>query len=294
MSREWLKKRACFPLATFACLVAGEVAGSSVAGAGCRASAGGRRRRPSRPYSGGVPTLLAPRHWGAHLLMVLAVAAATLLGLWQLNTWEAARAAEASDLSEAAPRPLAKVMGGDDPFPGQYVGQPVAFSGRWMPESTLYVQDRLLGSRRGYWVVTPVLVGESAMPVVRGWSRTKTAPEPTGEVEVDGWLQPSEGSNAPDDDPRDDEIPEMRIATITEYVDADLYSAYVVARNAGSGLAAVPPDSVPRVSAVTSLRNLLYAFQWWIFGVFAIYVWVRWCRDTWELSREDERVASSA
>lgn len=225
--------------------------------------------------------------------MVLAVVAAALLGLWQLNTWEAARAAEASDLSGADPRPLAKVMGGDDPFPGRYVGQPVSFRGRWMPQSTLYVPDRPLAGERGYWVVTPVLVGESAMPVVRGWSKTKGAPEPTGEVTVDGWLQPSEGSNAPDEDPRDDEIPEMRIATITEYVDADLYSAFVVARDPG-GLEAVPPDSVPRVSAVTSLRNLLYAFQWWIFGLFAVYVWVRWCRDTWELSRQDEPVASNA
>lgn len=247
-----------------------------------------------RPYSGGVPTLLAPRYWGAHLLMVLAVVVALLLGLWQLNTWEAARTAEASDLSDAEPRALAKVMGGDDPFPGQYVGQPVSFSGRWMTDSTLYVQDRLLDGERGYWVVTPVLVGDSAMPVVRGWSQSKAAPEPAGEVQVDGWLQPSEGSGVPDDDPRDDEIAEMRIASITEHVDADLYSAYVVDRDAGDRLEAVSPDSVPRVSAVTSLRNLLYAIQWWLFGVFAVYVWVRWCRDTWELSRADEQVASSA
>lgn len=245
-----------------------------------------------------MPILLAPRYWGAHLLMVAAVIVAVLLGLWQLNTWEAARTAEASDLSDAEPRPLSMVMGGDDPFPGQYVGQPVSFSGRWMADSTLYVQDRLLDGERGYWVVTPVLIGNSAMPVVRGWSQAKDASEPAAEaegvVEVDGWLQPSEGSGAPDDDPQDDEIAEMRIASITEHVDADLYSAYVVDRDAGDGLEAVPPDSVPKVSAVTSLRNLLYAFQWWLFGAFAIYIWVRWCRDTWELSREDEQVASSA
>ena len=56
------------------------------------------RRRPLRR----VPILLAPRYWGAHLLMVLAVAAAVLLGIWQLHAWEAGRAAEARDLSDAA------------------------------------------------------------------------------------------------------------------------------------------------------------------------------------------------
>lgn len=245
-----------------------------------------------------MPTLLAPRSWGAHLLMVAAVAAAVFLGLWQLNVWEAARADEAKDLSKAAPLPLAKAMSGDSPFPGQYVGQPVSFQGEWLPAGTLYVQDREVRGRRGYWVVTPVLVGKSAMPVVRGWSPKAEASTVTGPVEVEGWLQASEGAGADDPDPHDDVIPEMRIASIVEHVDADLYSGYVVDREPTDGLVAVPPDSVPKISASTSLRNLLYALQWWIFGGFAIYVWVRWCRDVIEQSRaeevEDEQVASSA
>ncbi len=246
------------------------------------------------PYPFGVPELLAPRYWGAHLLMVLALAAATGLGLWQLHAWEAGRAAEARDLSAAAPLELSKVMGGDDPFPGQYLGQPVTFAGEWLPGGTLYVADRDRDGERGYWVMTPVLVNESAMPVVRGWSARPQAAEVRGPVEVAGWLQASEGTGAPDDDPLDAVIPEMRIASVVEHVDADLYSGYVVARAATEGLAAVSPDSVPKVSASTSLRNLLYAFQWWVFGAFAVYVWVRWCRDTWEQSRGQQQVASGA
>ncbi len=226
--------------------------------------------------------LLAPRYWGAHLLMVLAVAAAIFLGIWQYHAWEAGRAAEARDISEAEPMPLGKVISGDEAFPGEYLGQPVSFSGEWLPKGTLYVADRYLDGKRGYWVMTPVLVGDSAMPVIRGWSAQPQAPEPTGQVEVRGWLQASEGSGATDDDPEDDVIPEMRIASIVEHVDADLYSGYVVAKDAGSGtgdLEKVTPASVPKVSSTTHLRNLLYAFQWWIFGGFAVYIWVRWCRD---------------
>ena len=120
-------------------------------------------------------------------------------------------------------------------------------------------------------------------------------------MEVEGWLQASEGSGASDDDPQDDVIPEMRIASIVEHVDADLYGAYVVAKSstppADQDLSPVTPESVPEVSTSTHLRNLLYAFQWWIFGGFAIYIWVRWCRDTVAQSRagtvEEEQVASS-
>ena len=250
-----------------------------------------------------VRALLRPRFWGAHLLVVAALAAAIALGIWQLHVWQAARDSEALDLTKAAPLPLTKVMSGDDPFPGQYLGQPVTLAGQWLPRATLYVSDRDHDGRSGFWVMTPVQVGQSAMPVVRGWSSRADAPEPSGDVTVQGWLQPSEGSGAVDDDSHDDVIPEVRIASMVEHVDADLYSGFVVAQHsAGSagaataydGLAAVTPESIPEVSSTTSLRNLLYAFQWWVFGGFAVYVWGRWCRDTWEEMTGVEQVASQA
>jgi len=221
--------------------------------------------------------------------MLAAVAAAIGLGIWQLHAWQAGRDADARDLSKAAALPLTKVMSGDDPFPGEYLGQPVTFEGTWLPKGTLYVADRDLAGKRGYWVMTPVLVGDSAMPVVRGWSAKPEAPEPSGTVEVRGYLQASEGTGATDNDPEDDVIPEMRIASVVEHVDADLYSAYVVAKDAGAGtdgLEKVTPESVPEVSNTSHLRNLLYAFQWWIFGGFAIYIWLRWCRDQLESAAE--------
>lgn len=231
-----------------------------------------------------MPVLLRPRSLGAHALVVAAVAATIWLGLWQLSAWEAARAAEAQDLSEQPAQPLVDVMGGDDPFPGQYVGQPVSLTGRWLDESTLYVADRRRDGETGFWVMTPVVVdgSGSAMPVVRGWSPTPQAPPVDGRAEVVGFLQPSEGSNLPDDDRTDDVIPEMRVASVTEHVDRDLYSGFVVASSAEGateGLASVTPAEIPRVSPVTSLKNLLYAIQWWVFGLFAVYIWQRWCRD---------------
>lgn len=232
-------------------------------------------------------TLLQPRAWGAHLLMLLALAAAAGLGVWQLHVWSANRDAAQRDLTNARPVALGTVMGPDSPFPGASLGRPVTFAGSWLPAGTVYVSDRRLDGRTGYWVVTPVRVagGASAVPVVRGWSTRPTAPTPTGAARVSGWLQASE-ADAPDPHPTDDVLPSMRIASITQHVDADLYSGYVVSRTPDSGLRAVTPGSVPPVSTTTSLRNFLYALQWWFFAGFAVYIWLRWCRDQLELARQ--------
>ncbi len=242
--------------------------------------------------------LVAPRVLMLHVLGVVATTAAILLGLWQLDAWQAGRDAEARDLAGEAPRPLTRVMTADDPFPGADVGRPVTLSGTWLPDSTLLVENRDLEGRSGLWAVTPVAVctgpaaacdpaTDPAMLVVRGWAPTAAAvpPSPTGEVQLTGWLQPGEGTGAPDPDPGDDVLAELRIASAIQHVDQDLYGAYVVARDGveRDGLEAVTPDSLPAPSTFTSLQNLLYAVEWWLFGAFAVFLWQRWVRD--ELAR---------
>jgi hypothetical protein len=46
-----------------------------------------------------------------------------------------------------------------------------------------------------------------------------------------------------------------------------------------SGLAPVAAQHLAGASASTALRNLLYAFQWWLFGAFAAFVWWRWVQE---------------
>jgi hypothetical protein len=50
----------------------------------------------------------------------------------------------------------------------------------------------------------------------------------------------------------------------------------------------VTPASLPKAETFTALRNLLYAFEWWVFGGFAVYIWWRWCRDELERRRIEE------
>lgn len=242
--------------------------------------------------------LASPRLLPLHLLAATATAAAVLLGFWQLEAWQADRAAAARDLTSAVPRPLDDVLDPDAAFPSEALGRPVHLRGSWVPDGGFLVSDRRLDGRDGYWMVTPIAVcdddgpcaQEPALLVVRGWTADPDTapPPPDGPAELTGWLQPPEGGGRPDQDPSDDVLPELRIADAIQRVDQDLYGAYLVLQDANpsagsEGLEPVTPDSLPEPGSSTGLRNLFYAVEWWVFAAFAAFVWSRWCKD--ELAR---------
>jgi cytochrome oxidase assembly protein ShyY1 len=218
------------------------------------------------------------------LLALVLVGAAFGLGLWQYGAWQDHRDAEAVDLTHAKPEPLDDVIGPDDPFPGDKIGQPVTVDGTWVPDGTVYVSGREHDGQDGYWVVTPVAIGgpgDPALPVVRGWvADPQDAPAPpTGSVELVAWLQPPEGTGETDSDPTDDVLPQLRIADVIQHVDQDLYGAYGVAQQPESGLEPASLEQLPDVGTFTGIRNLLYAIEWWFFGAFAAFIWWRWVTD---------------
>ncbi|HEX7739880.1 MAG TPA: SURF1 family protein [Marmoricola sp.] len=229
-----------------------------------------------------MPILLKPAAWGAHLLMLVCVAIAFGMGMWQWSVWHNDRVDAQHTLVDADPVALASLMGGDSAFPGDKIGQPVTFTGSWIDADTMYVSHKRHQGHSGFWVVTPVRLGASAIPVVRGWSAHAAADPVTGRATVTGWLEPSEDTGAADVHPRDRVITSMRIASMTQHVSTDLYSGFVIAREVStgaSGLAKVGPTKQPDVSGFTGLRNLLYSLQWWVFIVLIVFIWWRWCQD---------------
>lgn len=243
-----------------------------------------------------MPGPLAPRLWGAHLLALVLVGTAGLLGYWQYDSWQERRAADAADLSDLEPEPLTDVMGPDDRFPGEKVGQPVDVDGTWVPTGTVYVSGREHDGVEGYWVVTPLAIGAPdgpALPIVRGWvADPDLAPAPpTGEAALTAWLQPTQGTNEVDEDRTDDILPQVRTADLIQHVDQDLYGAYGVATEPLDGLEAATLEQLPPAGTFTALKNFLYAVEWWLFGAFAAFVWWRWVRD---VTREPETAESDA
>ena len=253
---------------------------------------------PSPPHAAaGWRVLLEPRMLLLHLAGVLAVTATVLLGLWQYDAWQYHREDRAATIAAEPPVPLDEVLGPDDPYRNDAVGQPVTVSGAWVPQSTAYVADRPADQREdaatGFWQLASLAVcpegdcaGASAVPVVLGW--TPEAPSgiaaPEGPAELTGWLQPGEASEV-DDDLTDDVLASLRIPDLLQRSDRDLYAGYVILEEPGTaraGLTAVTPESLPEPPTSVGLRNLLYAVQWWVFGGFAVFLWWRWCRDEME------------
>lgn len=226
----------------------------------------------------------ALRRWPGHLLVLVLLGAATALGLWQFGSFQGEREAEARDLTGADPVPLDAVLGPDDPFPAPSVGQPVTLRGDWVDDATVFVERDA-----GYWVVTPLAVdgaGAPALPVVRGVSEEPAAAPIEGSAELTGWLQPPEGTGAVDPDPSDDVLPQLRVADLVQRVDTDLYSAYAVATEPTAGLTGATLEQLPSAGRFTGLRNFLYALEWWVFGAFTVFVWVKYLRD--EANAHDE------
>ena len=109
------------------------------------------------------------------------------------------------------------------------------------------------------------------------------------------WLQPPEGTGEVDPDPGDDVLPQLRIADAVQHVDQDLYGGLrgrcrpgrpghwpvgSAATNPGTeGLSPAHVDQLPDAGRFTAVRNLLYAFEWWFFGLFAGFIWWRWVRE---------------
>ncbi len=198
--------------------------------------------------------------------------------MWQLDSWQAERSAQSVDRTQMEPVALSDLMGPDDPFPAGGVGRPVTFEGTWL-DTSFWVEGRTHEGTEGYWAMTPVSVGgpdDPAILVVRGWSASTDAdPDgepPTGQVELSGWLQPTEGSMAVDEDPTDNVFPEVRVADAVQMVDRDLYTGYVV-------LDAEQLEAMPKADRSTGLQNFLYAVEWFLFGLFAAYIWWRWVMD---------------
>ena len=138
-------------------------------------------------------------------------------------------------------------------------------------------------------MVTPLAVdGPTARrcPVVRGWSASPDddPPPPTGTTELVGWLQPSEGTGAADDDPADDVLPQLRIADLMQRVDQDLYGGYASSRprrrtTGPTASSRRPSSSCPTPAGSPGSATCSTPSSGGSSAAFALFIWWRWVRD---------------
>jgi cytochrome oxidase assembly protein ShyY1 len=233
--------------------------------------------------------LLTPR-WVAFLAgLLVVVAACVLLGMWQLGVArDHGREDAVSAAAQLGRAPLSQVTAPHRPFAPELSNRRVSVTGTYDASRSFLVVDRRLGARSGSWVVTPLDTGSGTVAVLRGFvpGTPASAPAPpAGPVTVLGTLGPGESPRT-GDPLQGRQRRSIDLAALVNEWPGDLYNAVVFAsaEHAGTdasdasgttvtapGLTRVPP---PTLDAPLNLRNAAYAVQWWVFGVFAI--WMAW------------------
>ena len=234
--------------------------------------------------------LLSRRALGLGIVALLLMAAMVALGMWQLGVYDDHQHDDARARLERAPVPLGEVIGPDDAFPSDGVSRPVTVTGRYLSNEEFTVRGSATLDVTSAVVTPLVLENGSAVLVVRG--EDDGIPAPAGEVEVTGVLEPSDAQGAALDDDRVTDG--IRIATVVNAVDFDLYGGYVIRTSSN------PPDAstlvappTPDPSRWAGVRNLVYAVQWWVFAAFVAFMWWRIVTEPTRARNDPEAEPSS-
>ena len=230
-------------------------------------------------------TAVQPRWVGLLALALVIAGAMTAMGVWQLGVYKSKTAEATAHRASAAPVPLQSLFSIDDGLPAKAVGRQVTITGTWGPVADqVYMSDRMQDGKNGFWVVTPLKLSPTdAVMVVRGWVPSVSDPAakaPVGPVSLTGSVVASEAEDSSDDAAKGRVLSSLRIPTIVHLVKYRIYDAFVVqtspAATSPAPAAVVPP---PPPTDHAGLRNVAYAFQWWIFAAFTLWMWARMVLD---------------
>ena len=232
------------------------------------------------------------RHAGLILLATVVGVAATLrLGFWQLDRAAQKVAIQARiEARRTLPALGNAELATTTPAAAQQHERRAELHGRWRPRQTVYLDNRQMGGRPGFYVVTPLLLEgrPEAVLVQRGWIARNFAdraalppvPTPAGPVLVAGVIAPPPA--------RLYEFAAAASGPIRQNLDLDAY-----ARESGltllplsilqhdlTGLAA---DGLRRdwpLPALDLQKHYGYAFQWFALAALmaGLYVWFQWPR----------------
>jgi surfeit locus 1 family protein len=244
-----------------------------------------------------------PRWIGA-LVLALAIAGGfAALGQWQLSRSFESGAAPVEQTEDVVA--LDTVSLPQQPVPALATGQLVTVDARFVNSDYVVLSDRFndLDSAPGFWVVGHGITPDGAsLAVALGWAATEAdADRAMGDLAKsppDGTIT---GRYLPTESPQesDFEAGKRSALAVSELVNlwatpADgVYGGYLVADAAASGLVAI--DSPRPLSEVSlNLLNVFYAIEWVVFAGFAIFLWYRLVRDTWEVEGEAMRDAEPA
>jgi cytochrome oxidase assembly protein ShyY1 len=238
--------------------------------------------------------------WIASLILALVIAS----GFAALGQWQVARSvSDTSTIPHTTEKvvPLSTMATPQGPVSLTAAEQMVSFTGTIVPGDSTILSDRLNGGVAGYWVMEHVVVdGGASIAVAVGWAPSAKKADaaaaaldtPTSAVPFVGRYLPSEPPDQGNYE-QGQQVSASVAALINEWKTppTSVYGGYLVSSTAPAGLAVIDnPKPVDEVSV--NWLNIFYAIEWAVFAVFAVFLWYRLVRDTWE--REQEEAAELA
>lgn len=236
-----------------------------------------------------IRTALRPGWLALLALLVVVVVSFYQLGMWQLGVSSNKAARELAATQAARPtEPLSTVTGPHEPFPAYGAGMPVSVEGEYDASLQFLVPDRLLEGAQGYWVVTPLRTddsGESALlPVVRGFvtdPEDADRPDAVAGLRLTGTLAPSESDITTGSLPAGHRGA-IDSADLVNLWDEPIYNGFLFLVDEAPPVTSTDVMRVPPpVFGESGIdpRNVGYALQWFVFALFAVYMYYRFLRQ---------------
>lgn len=239
-----------------------------------------------------MPSIISvPRGRGFYVVtfaMLLGVALTMRLGFWQLSraAEKEQRQAEITAQMQAPLLVTSTLL--EAPLNFKRLYQRVILQGHWLPEHTVYLDNRPMNGRAGFWVLTPLqLDANTRVLVQRGWlprhqvDRTllPDMQTPAGQVQVQGRIAPPPSdlmtlSTTPVQMAASSELSQIRQNMELQAFEAQVggtFAAVVLQTDeASDGLL----RDWPQITAGVE-KNLAYAFQWFCLAALQLilYVW---------------------
>jgi len=225
------------------------------------------------------------------LAALLGAALTARLGVWQLDRAAQKVTLQASlDERRALPPLPAAALARDAAGAAAQWHRRIAIEGTWLPAQTLFLDNRQMNARQGFYVLTPLKLADgSAVLVQRGWlprhfddrSAAAAPPLPAGPVQVEGRIAPAPS--------RLFDLGGASTGPIRQNLDLDAFSAEIgtplrplsiqqtapATPGADDGLARDWPAPATGVE-----KHHGYAFQWFALSalITGLYVWFQLIR----------------